>query len=73
VSCAAVKPRGAGRKRQPDAEQAALTDLAVRLYLQSHLSSRQISALPGVPERTILGRVCSCAPGGRMTGSEHSG
>ena len=53
----AVKPRGAGRQRQPDAEQAALTDLAVRLYLQSHLSSGQISALIGVPERTIRARL----------------
>ena len=52
-----VKPRGAGRQRQPDAEQAALTDLAVRLYLRSHLSSGQISALLGVPERTIRGRL----------------
>jgi hypothetical protein len=52
-----VKPRGAGRQRQPDAEQAALTDLAVRLYLQSHLSSGHISALLGVPERTIRGRL----------------
>ncbi len=52
-----VKPRGAGRQRQPDAEQAALTDLAVLLYLRSHLSSGQISALLGVPERTIRGRL----------------
>jgi hypothetical protein len=52
-----VKPRGAGRQRQPGAEQAALTDLAVRLYLQSHLSSGQISALLGVPERTIRSRL----------------
>jgi hypothetical protein len=52
-----VKPRGAGRQRQPDAEQAALTDLAVRLYLRSNLSSVQISALIGVPERTIRTRL----------------
>jgi predicted HTH domain antitoxin len=53
----AVKPRGAGRQRQPRAEQAALTDLAVRLYLRSNLSSGQISALIGVPERTIRSRL----------------
>lgn len=53
----AVKPRGAGRQRQPRAEQAALTDLAVRLYLRSNLSSGQISALIGVPERTIRDRL----------------
>ena len=52
-----VKPRGAGRQRQPGAEQAALTDLAVRLYLQSNLSSGQISALIGVPGRTIRDRL----------------
>jgi hypothetical protein len=52
-----VKPRGAGRPRLPDAEQAALTDLAVRLYLESNLSSGQISALIGVPERTIRSRL----------------
>jgi hypothetical protein len=52
-----VKPRGAGRQRQLGAEQAALTDVALRLYLQSRLSSGQISALLGVPERTIRGRL----------------
>jgi predicted HTH domain antitoxin len=52
-----VKPRGAGRQRHPDAEQAALTNLAVRLYLGSNLSSGQISALIDVPERTIRGRL----------------
>lgn len=53
----AVKPRGAGRQRPPDAEQAALTDVAQRLYLQSNLSSGQISVLIGVPERTIRSRL----------------
>jgi hypothetical protein len=53
----AVKPRGAGRPRRPGAEEAALSDLAVRLYLQSNLSSGQISALIGVPERTVRGRL----------------
>jgi hypothetical protein len=52
-----VKPRGAGRGRRPDAELAALTDLAAWLYQRSHLSSGQISALIGVPERTIRGRL----------------
>src|SRR6202167_519519 len=52
-----VKPRGAGRPRPPDAEQDALTDLAVRLYLQSNLPSGQISALIGVPERAIRSRL----------------
>jgi hypothetical protein len=52
-----VKARGAGRQRQPGAEQAALTDLAMRLYLQSNLSSGQISALIEVPGRTIRDRL----------------
>jgi len=52
-----VKPRGAGRRRPPDAQQAALTDLAVRLYLGSNLSSGQISALIDMPERTVRGRL----------------
>ena len=52
-----VKPRGAGRRRAPAPRQAALTDLAVHLYLRSNLSSGQISALIGVPERTIRGRL----------------
>jgi hypothetical protein len=52
-----VKPRGAGRPRPPDAEQAALTDRAAQLYLQSNLSSGQISALLGVPDRTIRSRL----------------
>src|SRR6202034_3446802 len=52
-----VKPRGAGRRRAPARRQAALTDLAVHLYLRSNLSSGQISALIGVPERTIRGRL----------------
>jgi hypothetical protein len=52
-----VKPRGAGRQRAPAPRKAALTDLAVHLYLRSNLSSGQISALIGVPERTIRGRL----------------
>jgi predicted HTH domain antitoxin len=52
-----VKPRGAGRQRRLDAEQEVLTDLAVRLYLRSSLTSGQISALIGIPERTIRDRL----------------
>jgi predicted HTH domain antitoxin len=52
-----VKPRGAGRQRKPDAEQAALTDLAVLLYESSNLSSSRISALTGMPERTVRDRL----------------
>jgi predicted HTH domain antitoxin len=52
-----VKPRGAGRQRRLDAEQQVLTDLAVRLYVCSSLTSGQISALVGIPERTIRDRL----------------
>jgi predicted HTH domain antitoxin len=52
-----VKPRGAGRQRKQDEEQAALTDLAVRLYQRSSLSSSQISVLTGLPERTVRARL----------------
>lgn len=52
-----VKPRGAGRQRQPDAEQTALTDLMESLYLQSNLTSGQISGLTGIPDRTVRGRL----------------
>jgi predicted HTH domain antitoxin len=52
-----VKPRGAGRQRRLDAEQELLTDLAVRLYVRSSLTSGQISALTGIPERTVRDRL----------------
>ena len=52
-----LKPRGAGRRRQPDAEQAMLTDFAEILYRQSGLTSGQISALTGMPERTVRDRL----------------
>jgi predicted HTH domain antitoxin len=52
-----VKPRGAGRQRGLDAEQEVLTDLAVRLYVRSSLTSGQISAVTGIPERTIRDRL----------------
>ena len=52
-----VKPRGAGRQRHLDAEQEVLTDLAVRLYVRSSFTSGQISAVTGIPERTIRDRL----------------
>jgi hypothetical protein len=48
-----VKPRGAGRKRPPGAEQAALMDVMAGLYRRSGLTSGQISALTGIPDRTV--------------------
>jgi hypothetical protein len=52
-----VKPRGAGRRRPPGAEQAALADLMEFLYLRSRLTSGQIAAVTGIPERTVRGRL----------------
>jgi hypothetical protein len=44
-----VKPRGAGRRRQPDAR----AELVGDLYVRRRLSSTEISALTGIPSRTI--------------------
>lgn len=44
-----VKPRGAGRKRNPDAR----AELVEDLYVRGRLSSVEISAVTGVPSRTI--------------------
>jgi hypothetical protein len=52
-----LKPRGAGRPRQPDAEQARLDDLMESLYRQSGLTSGQISELTGIPDRTVRDRL----------------
>jgi hypothetical protein len=52
-----VKPRGAGRRRQPDAAQARLDELMESLYRQSGLTSGQISALTGIPDRTVRDRL----------------
>jgi hypothetical protein len=47
-----VKPRGAGRRRTND-RQTALDQHIERLYVESGLSSGQISAATGVPQRTV--------------------
>jgi hypothetical protein len=52
-----LKPRGAGRQRQPDAAQAALTDFMEILYRQSGLTSGQISEFTGIPDRTVRNRL----------------
>ena len=51
-----VKPRGAGRRRTND-QQIALDQLVEQLYVESGLSSRQISAATGVPQRTVRDRL----------------
>lgn len=45
----AVKPRGSGRRRRADPREA----LAEDLYLHRRLTSTEISALTGVPARTV--------------------
>ena len=52
-----VKPRGAGRPRQPDAERARQDDLMGSLYEQSGLSSVQIAERTGIPDRTVRDRL----------------
>ena len=54
-----VKPRGAGRRRTTD-RQTAVDQLIERLYVESGLSSRQISAATGVPQRTVRDRLHAC-------------
>jgi transposase-like protein len=52
-----VKPRGEGRPRPRDETQEELDRLMGRLYQESGLSSAQISALLGVSDRTVRGRL----------------
>ncbi|HEY7324304.1 MAG TPA: hypothetical protein VH520_05710, partial [Streptosporangiaceae bacterium] len=52
-----VKPRGAGRRRRVDADQLAADDVLATLYLESGLTSAQIAALTGTPERTVRERL----------------
>jgi hypothetical protein len=54
-----VKPRGAGRQRPVPAGRADLDEIMEDLYLRLRLTSTQISALTGVPARTVLGRLRS--------------
>ena len=52
-----MKPRGAGRRRPVDEDRAALDEAMERLYADSGLSSGQISAITGVPQRTVRDRL----------------
>jgi hypothetical protein len=52
-----VKPRGAGRRRSNGAARTALDEAMGRLYTESRLSSAQISAITGVPQRTVRDRL----------------
>jgi transposase len=52
-----VKPRGAGRPRQRTARQRTLDELMVSLYVDYRQTSPEISALTGVPQRTVRDRL----------------
>jgi hypothetical protein len=52
-----VKPRGAGRRRRLGAESDAADDAMASLYVDLGLNSVQISALTGVPDRTVRDRL----------------
>jgi hypothetical protein len=52
-----VKPKGAGRRRAAADGQAALDEVMEQLYVESALSSPQISAITGLPERQVRSRL----------------
>jgi hypothetical protein len=52
-----VKPRGAGRRRPADKDRAALDEVMAKLYAESGLSSGEISAISGIPQRTVRDRL----------------
>jgi hypothetical protein len=52
-----VKPKGAGRRRPVDQDRAALDEVMQRLYAESGLSSGEISAITGIPQRTVRDRL----------------
>jgi hypothetical protein len=63
-----VKPRGAGRRRLVDEDRAALDEALERLYTESGLSSGQISAITGLPQRTVRDRLHARGVRMRTTG-----
>ena len=52
-----VKPRGAGRRRSVEEDRAALDGFMERLYAESGLSSGEIAAITGIPQRTVRDRL----------------
>ena len=52
-----MKPRGAGRRRPLDEDRAALDEALERLYADLRLSSGEISAITGIPQRRVLDRL----------------
>ncbi len=53
----AVNPRGAGRRRAADESRPALDEALERMYAESGLSSGEISAITGIPQRTVRARL----------------
>jgi hypothetical protein len=52
-----VKARGAGRRRPVDQDRAAQDEVMQRLYVESRLSCPEISAITGIPQRTVRDRL----------------
>ncbi|HUB39004.1 MAG TPA: hypothetical protein VMA72_09140 [Streptosporangiaceae bacterium] len=52
-----VKPKGAGRRRPTDEDRAALDEAMEQLYAKLRLSSGEISAITGVPQRRVIDRL----------------
>ena len=52
-----VKPKGAGRRRPVAEGRAALDEVVERLYAEWGLSSGEISAITGIPPRTVRDRL----------------
>ena len=64
-----VKPRGAGRRRAPAPRQAALTDLAVHLYLQSDRNARTDDPWPVARTGCSHADARTVQPGGQGGGA----
>jgi hypothetical protein len=67
---APVKARGLGR-RQPGAESEVTAETLKSLYLQQRLTSGQVSALTGIPERTVRDRLRAAGTDMRSRGRQN--
>ena len=68
---APVKARGLGRRRQPDAQSGVTAEILKILYLQQRLTSGQVSALTGIPERTVRDRLRAAGVDMRSRGGQN--
>lgn len=53
----AVKPRGAGRRKNRDPDDEQLDALMAALYLRQRMPSTQIAEIAGIPDRTVRQRL----------------